>query len=413
MSDERLRQGYNTVLTTLQPAEAAKAGPRRGAAASIAAQAQLGLAALALNDAIDAELACSRKQTDIRKLQNHWTGFKSLQASLGAFDPAAEIARLEEERTARAAEITAAQQQLAATQAELEAMRTRITSLEEQARSRWREETEIRQGAVDLGEVERSPVIEEANQVKRQGDAFDRQASETRALLESQEPALRDIEAEIDRLTTQSEQFSQDIEALRAEHAERQRLATEAADEAAALAGVITGVVEELSDLRDAVPAAWKAVADACDAARSEATVAVSTARDMAQIQIGSAEQMRADALAHQAAGSEAHASTMQMLASTQPPLPAADEYAEAAEAAGQKAEELRGMAEAAYRDAADAFETMAGDQDRVAGAMADLTSRLRAKAGSGEPAIETDPQAGQPEAPEPDAEPQDPETAG
>lgn len=403
LNEDRLREGYTSVLTTLRAAESGAAGPRRDAAASLAAQAQLGLAALALDDAMQMELVCARKQAEIRNLQNHWTDLKSLQASLEAFDPAAEIARLEEERTARAAEVTAAQRQLTEAKADLDAIRARVDSLEAQANTKWREETEIRKSAVDLGEVDRAPLIEQANDVKRQGDAMDRQASEAKAMLDSKEPALRDIDAEIDRLTTQSEQLSQAIESLRAERAERVELAGQTAEEAGGLADRIAALVAELEQLREGAPAAWQAVADACDAAESKAGGA---SGDLAQIQAGAAGQTRADALAHQAAGCEAQASTMRLLADTQPALPDGAAYAAAAETAAQQASELRTSAQAAYGQAADAFGALAGDGDRVAEAMKQLSTALKAKVGqpgaegaspAGEPTDSGEPAAAEP----------------
>lgn len=392
LNEDRLREGYTSVLTSLRAAESGAAGPRRGAAASLAAQAQLGLAALAMDDAMEMELACARKQAEIRNLQNHWTDLKSLQASLEAFDPAGEIARLEEERTARAAEVTAAQQRLSEANADLDALRARIESLEGQANAKWREETEIRKSAVDMGEVDRAPLIEQANEVKRQGDALDRQASEAKAMLDSKEPGLRDIEAEIDRLTTQSEQLSHAIESLRAERTERVELSGQTAEEAGGLADRIAGLVGELQDLREGAPAAWQAVADACDAAQSKAGGA---SGDLAQIQAGAAAQTLADALSHQAAGCEAQASTMRLLADTQPALPDAAAYAAAAESAAQKAGELRDSAKAAYGEAAGAFGALGGEGDRVAEAMTQLSKALKAKAG--EPAAEGVSPAGEP----------------
>ncbi len=391
LAEDRLRDGYSTVLTTLRPAEAGSAGSRRAAAASLAAQAELGLGSLALADALDTELACARREAEIRTLQNHWTSLKSLEASLLAFDPSGEIARLEEERVTRAAEVTVARQELAEAQAELDGMRSRIASLEEQARVKWREETEIRQSAVDMDEVTRASLIADATRLKRQGDALDRQASELRAELESREPALRDIEAEIDRLTTQSEQLSAAIQALQTERSQRVALAEETAAEASALASRIAEVVGQLDDLREAAPAAWQTVAEACDAAAGKAGAASGAASNLGQIQSGAAEQMRGDALVHQAGGCEAYASTMRLLAQTEPALPRTEAYAAAAAAAEQKAAELRSLAETAYGQAADAFEALGGEGDRVERAMQQLGGTLREKAGTpAAPAEET-----------------------
>ena len=95
--------------------------------------------------------------------------------------------------------------------------------------------------------------------------------------------------------------------------------------------------------------------------------------------------------MVHQAGGCEAYASTMRLLAQTEPALPRAEAYAAAAAAAEQKAAELRSLAETAYGQAADAFGALGGEGDRVERAMQQLGGTLREKAGTpAAPAEET-----------------------
>jgi hypothetical protein len=362
-SVEDRRKRYTQIVSSLTPIATGQGagGAQAEAASAMLAQAQSGLAEIASRDVLEAEQAALGKIIAIRAAFDQWLSQKAVADSLRAYDPAPELAKLDEEIARRQAEAAHA----AEDKQKQEALVAKTRQQAEQARSQVEafrsQEASIRAGAAGASETAKAAALEQALAVKRQGDEYEKQAAGFEAVAASQAPEVVTIQSQIDKLNRQVELLRDAKKSLLARAEASKAQAAAASEEANAGSKRVSELVTELDAARARVPELTEAAAKQYKAAVGSAKKSGSgTNRDAANMAAGNYEQSLGDLLAGRARGLSAYATVMKTLsAGGQPGVTPA-----MASEAQKAADDALAEAQETYRQAISSFEGVRGSPE-------------------------------------------------
>lgn len=353
---------YNEVINAMQPLAAGE-GALAADAAVLVAQAQRGRGIHALDQAAALENDAINMMPGIRARLRGWQMHNAAAEAAAAYDPSPELSRIDADVRARQEEA----EQQRSRKAEIE---SRVSELLNQVADRLAKASALRDDAGSLQlripSVTATEGLELAERIRELSREADRLEFEARDLKNQADRLALDVQGskvQIDKLTTQVELLGQSRAAVQArakaseEEAARARAdAQKAAAEIAARVDTGDGALTPFRE-NQIVPATEEALRE-FQAAASSARGGVGARRSNAQIAIGQAQQSLGDTLWNRALGYEAYGQLMEELATAEPALPAAAEYASRAGAAQASANEARQSAFEAYQAAKGAYES-------------------------------------------------------
>lgn len=408
---------YQAVIAKLKSVDDDASGAAAAAAQLLLARAHAGLAEMSAGETAAAESAWLDRTTLARLTFDRALSQRAVSQALASFDPTKELADLDEQirqREQEAAEARQAQQTQQQLVDKINADAAAATAKAEAERVR---EAEIRAGMQGASETQRAAILEQAREVKRRGDEFEKQAANLAAEAAKEAPEIASIQAQIDKLNRQVELLRVAKQALRARAEASQAQAAEAArearqtdDEVTALLAAVRQSGEEAATLTEQTIQIYRTAIAAAN--KAAGTGASNELKANANIARGNYHQSVGDVLAAHARGQLANAQLLSALAAGSQPGVTAAQAAEARAAFDQ----TRSAAYQAYTEAADLFSRASATGD-LKTRLESLSERMRKLNEALAPAASPDAPADAPA--EPDAPPADdapadqPETTG
>lgn len=350
---------YSEASSAVQAASSAMTPAEAAAGGLITARSHAGKSLVASDAAAEAEAESLRR---IGRINLALTDYLALRAAASASDQfdtqgaATNFDQLIAEKSRGIAERQTARGR----------MEERIRSLHAQAEAKFGEAKvhadragELRQRAVKLTAVEATPLIEQANQARRQEDALRLEGMRLTAQAEQLAPELSEAQLFIEQLTTQRATLESNKAQLLAMAESNRRAGAEARAKAGEIAAEIDAQLRELRSLRAGeVKTQWEAMIGSLRSAASAAKKSQSDSPASAKVMIGQAQHALGNALWQQALGMKAYASLLSSLAQAQPALPNQGQYQAELNEVVAAAKSLATEAATAYDDAKAAYET-------------------------------------------------------
>lgn len=363
-SIENRRKIYSSVLSSVS-AIGDKAGSGQQAAASLLkARAQAGLAQIQAAEAAGGESAFLADAIAARSVLDKWISQNATAAALEIYDPAQSLAEYDTQIADKSREADQAMAAKVAQEKRVADIQAEAQGVQLQARAARERETQVRARAQGVAAVERSGIIQEAAERRREADQLDRRAAELLAHAAAEAPKVAELELQANRLNTQQALLRQAQSDIRARYEASRQHAAGAREDAKAAGARLAELLTSLGTARDALaPASDDAVSGYAKAVAS-AKQAASLGRDTKQSSTaaaGSFQQSMADAMATKALGMDRHARLLEAAANVQPPLSGAQFWKEKASAARASSNAIASEVKAAYEAAVGLFESSGG----------------------------------------------------
>lgn len=370
------------------------------AANLLLARGYAGLGEISAQEAAQLEAGASLQISPISAALDQWLAQNAAADALAAYDPAKDIAEIEKqigEKQKLADTARANKDRMIAGISDLEGQ---VADLTAQARALREQAAEVRGRATGVSETMRLELLTEAVRIGRSADQIEKEAANLMAKIAIEKPAADNLQRGIDELTTQIQLLRTDKDNLRQRADQNAAAAKRARDEAQAAAVRLTQMLGALTTAREGVTGPTDAAVAAYEKAVAAAKKAGQGAREskgQSAIAAGNYQHALADVLATRARGERSYADLLQTLATAQPPLPNASDFASKAAAASDAAKASLEAARAAFEAALNQYSSAggAGDtQDRLEALEATMNRLLGKQPEGGEEAAPTAPDA-------------------
>ncbi|HZW07407.1 MAG TPA: hypothetical protein VFF65_09800 [Phycisphaerales bacterium] len=341
----------------------------RAAALTIAARAKAGIASLDTKAAVAADKELTEHLDDLRRGLNTFTLQKSIaEANTGAGTQGL-IQTLQGSLDANKKAADDARKEAAAGQAAADELAARTKSVTAQAVAKRQEASSLSATMQGVSATQGLEILKRATVIQAEADALDQQAADLGAELGLAQAALARVRARAAALDDQSAQIQADIAAAQSRLEEERKLADSAGKAADAAAAAIRQKFADINTFRSgklepALQAAVTSSQKAFDLTKQAASKSAANAQSIAGGNTGklaqaSMQQNYADALVTQARAFDQLAGMLAIVASAQPPLPDAAEYAAAADAARKTSDETLTQARDMYGTVREAIDSI------------------------------------------------------
>ena len=369
------KAGYTEVINSLQSI-AGGDGPHAADAAVLVAEAQQGIAVQATERAAELLHAAQLRQSSIRAQLRAWQMHSAAAAAAASYDASPEIAAIDRSTREKQDQAEAEQARKATIEADIAGLLRQVTDRLAQASELRAQAGNLRLEIARVSETEGLRLTEQIRELSRAADKLEFEAREIKVRADRRNLDLQESEVEITKLTNQIELLGQSRSAVQTRAAASQEQAARARGDAEKAAVEIASRVDTgenaLTPFMDTqASAAMQEAISGFKSAIASANKARSTRKSAANLAIGQAQQNLADIQWSYAQSLDSYAQLMAELASAQPALPAAAEYASRAETASQQATEAKQAAYDGYQAAKSAYSG--------AGATGDARDRLNA----------------------------------
>ncbi len=388
------------------------------AANLLVARGHAGLGEIEAQEAARLEASASYKISPILTALDQWLTLNVSADAYAAYDPAPELAAIEQQIGAKQKLADDARAAKDRQQAVIDGLEKDSADAMGRSRALREQAAEIRGRATNVSETERLDLITEAVRVGREADQIEKDAATLLARVDVEKPSLEALQKGIDELSTQIQLLRADKDTVRQRSERSAEAAKNARDAARAAADRVMQLLGELTKAREALAepteAAIKAYSDAAGAAR-KAQSAKET-KVQAYVATGNYQHALADVLTTQARGQAAFAELLNRLASARPALPNAADLQGRATAATEAAKASRDRAKEALQAALTAYGTGGGSgdtQERLDALERSLNDLLGNQPEAADAPMEEAPMGDEAPAEEPAAEPAPAETGG
>ena len=379
-----VRSTYQSIRGSLAPALEGGTEAQRSAAQLLTGQSHAGDAELAALDAAGIERESTRRQAQAQTLAGRLYVWRLARADAeGSYDPAAEIASIDEQIAGAQTDRAAAQARFDAAQQSLEALQQQARDGAERARTLRAAEATQRDTLLATDGPGRAEAAQRVFEAQREADAADQSVADTEAEI----AVAQALAAERARAVAGTERLIELLRASRASLLEREtrgtRLAQADRDQASATAAEIEKLLTDLDELRSgALAEAYRSAEQSFQKAAS-ALRGVAGGGTSAPLWLGATQHAMAEVNKTRAASEIRYASFLEGLSAAGARLPYAGQLDSRAKAAREHAASLDAASRDAYRSAAGAFQRAArGPQADALRALADSLS-AEADAGS------------------------------
>jgi hypothetical protein len=348
------KASYEKVISSLDKAAQSTEPGEATAARLIRAQAYMRQGDEAAAQAAVEERSSHRIAQAARAQHDRWHNLQAQATALEQYDPKGDIAKIDEQIAARDAEIAQTKTELAKAEQELAALRQGAEEAQAKSQAKRDSEMSIRGRMIDKSQVERAELVKQANNAKREGDAFDLQAADLLAQMGRQQPAIAELQTKVQRLEAHKLVLgaSRQNAVAAAEQARQQAQRTRdgvVSGGKVELVGAkqvgeeLTGTIAALKEARAKLDAPTDNATGLYDKALGEVSKAKGgggAARGGGDTRLieASVHHARADLFLSRGNGLASHAALMKLLGESEPKLPSAAEYASAAKEASTAA---------------------------------------------------------------------------
>ncbi len=305
------------------------------------------------------EIGLFNRLSSLRSHLEQYVNHKQIASAAALYNPAEQIAALDK----TSALLDQASGERAKAKADLEAQITVLVNavkLKNEAAAKLDDKAgNLRKTLSGMSATNAAPVVEEAAGLKRQADRLRQDAQ----LVDADATQLRSQLPELQLAVAQIESQKKGIAQTKADFAEKMAFnsaqATKSNTDAAKVAAAIE---EEVADLKKAREGAWTTANDGRLSLLRQALGTAQKANADAPLQskltVGSIQQAIGDVHLSRAVESRTYGQLMQMLASSNPALPKADDYKTEADNAAKARDEAATAAKEAYEAAKSAYTT-------------------------------------------------------
>lgn len=346
---------YNDVVNE------AKAGIDAGAVSQnaallVTAQAQLGQADEPMSQYAAAEREALNRVTVIRSLLAAYVEHSAMAAAARQYDPAQDLAAIEQGIAGKAKEIAAQDKVRADVDARVQALRADAKTELDAAAALDAEAAQLRDQASKVSAVQGEPLVKQAAEKRRAADARRMKGLQIQAQIDVTVPQSEEAKLVAEQFAKQKE----DLEATRQELMDRDRAAKEqaaaATAEAARTAQRLASELDELAKLRDG------GMAQAAEQSQSRLNAAKASAQKAANAPgakalLGDINQALAELAWQRAFGFSTHAQLLESIAATSPAVPEQARLADAAKASREGEKKSLEEAKEAFDAAKSAYE--------------------------------------------------------
>ncbi|MBK7405450.1 MAG: hypothetical protein IPJ41_12660 [Phycisphaerales bacterium] len=352
---------YNEVIQTLSAFSKGQDALAADASVLIAS-AQRGLGIRAASGAASLEKLAIDKFPGIRARLRAWQMYNAAAAAAGSYDPAPELARIDQDTRARQGEAEQARAKKAAIEKQIGELLAQVADRIGKASALRDQAGTLQLKIAGVSATEGLELAKQVRDLSRQADELELEARGLQGQADRLEIDLRAATVEIDKLASQIELLGQSRAAVQARDKAAKEDAARARGDAQQAAVEIGQRVDSgdgaLTPFREQQiePKAAEAM-KFLNSAVTSANNGKSARKSNAQIAIGQAKQSLADAEWTSALGLDAYAQLLEELANARPALPAAAEYATRSKDARAAATEAKQAAYDAYQAAKSAYE--------------------------------------------------------
>jgi hypothetical protein len=363
-SDNSRKKTLGEVVSALTSVVSEKDPGKSSAAAVLLSRAKEGLGEIAAKEASETELKFVAETSVTRALVDQWNSQHASAAAASKYDPSKDLAEIDKS----IAELNAAAKKREADKAAQERVVAEIQSRAETAHASARKErdreADIRKSGEGQSQTAREQIIRQAVEASRAADALDKQAADLAAEAAKEQPKVAEIASDIDRIHAHIEYLRNSKANIeqRADAARQQ--SASAQHDADAVGKPITDSLAELAMLRDTAsgPAsdAQKKFEEAIAAAKKSSTAENKAGANAAQ---GAAQQSLGDLLSVKVRSLTVYLATLEAVAKSVPPAPAAGDAGKKADEVRKELEDARERAKNAYKDAIASYDKAGASQ--------------------------------------------------
>lgn len=305
------------------------------------------------------EIGLFNRLSSLRSHLAQYVNHKQIASAAALYNPAEQIAALD----TTSAKLESDSADRAKAKADLEAqiaVLVNAVKLKNEAAAKLDEKAgNLRKTLSGMTATNAAPVVEEAAGLKRQADRLRQDAQ----LVDADATQLRSQLPELQLAVAQIESQKKGIVQTKADFAEKMAFnAAQATKSNADAAKVAAAIEEEVADLKKAREGAWTTANDGrlslLRQALGTAQKASTDAPLQSKLTVGSIQQAIGDVHLSQAVESRTYGQLMQMLATSNPALPKANDYKVEAENAAKARDDAATAAKEAYEAAKAAYAT-------------------------------------------------------
>ncbi|MGD9791072.1 MAG: hypothetical protein AB7Q00_08505 [Phycisphaerales bacterium] len=342
---------YKKAITDLAPI-VAEGGGTGAAAASLAAQSGLGVAERAVAKVHEASAEVRTSLASARLNLNSWITRSTAASVTGAFDPAPQIAELEQSRGEIENRIRTLTDEKRNVSGQIESLRQQARAKTDEATRYFAQAADLQSHASTMSASAGLTLVEEAQEAKRRGDAEAMAATTLNSQADVLQPKLQNATLELDLAQNRLTNLNDSAADLEAQRSAAQRAASEARNNAVQYSQQVDFFVE---GARKAMTESFESsVAEAerlVNSAMKDASSASQTLPLQGKLVQASGHMTLADVKATAASLTNDYARLLEAVAAAAPAVPNQSEYV-------AKAREARSQAEAAYAASVEAIES-------------------------------------------------------
>lgn len=396
---EERAKTFNNVLKSVAAATTSSNAGEAAAAQGLIARANSGLAEMSAYRLADIERAAVADIAQIRAVFDQWLSQKSVADSLRAYDPSAELTKVDDEIRTREAEAARAREAKDSQAALVAQTKAKAAQARQQAAGFRDQEAALRTSVASASQTQRAAAFEQALGIKRQGDEYEKQAGVFDAEAAAQEPEITSLDSTIQKLERQVALLRESKQAMITRANASKAQADAAAAEADEGARQVTELLAKLDERRGSLEGPHGDASKYYGAALAAARKAASpdpAGKAAANLLVGNIQQSMGDMFATKARGLGAYAALLSNLNQGGQPGVGADRVQSAREAHAAAVTAAR----EAYNAASQAYQNSGGSAEakerlaKIAEAVAALAKEPEAAA----PAAPADAATGEPE---------------
>jgi hypothetical protein len=357
--DATRQKTFTKVAGDLAPAVSGGTDAEKSTASLLVCQTQLGLGEDATADAAALEREALNRITEADALVSKWRMRSAVAGAAEAYDPSGQRADIAKSRQEKEGAIQREQARKTEVQGQLDDLNAKSKAKMDAAAAKEAEYGRLTQEAVKLTAVQAAPIVEQANKVKREGDALRLDGAKLDAQAQSVAPLVTEIDAIVSQLTNQKKNLEATDASLGQQLAGSKAEAAEARSDATAASVELEKQVTELTRLRgDAVEAAYGKALGLYGKGANAAKEAVKQSPGAGKVALGNAQMCIADAHWQKSQGLKAYALLLDSMATAEPALAKKGDYAALAKGATDQAKKELEDAAGALESAKSAFST-------------------------------------------------------
>lgn len=345
------------VQSSLQTVSQSGTDSEKANAALLAAQSIIGQAENASASLRDLELAYRNHIRGITSALSDWSYRSSVAAAAEALDTSADLAQIASSKTAKERALAGERQRLEQVRAQIDALNAQAATRLTAADAKATEYATLMQQTVGMTATQAAEVVERANVIRREGDAYRLEGSKIKAQADIQQPVVSEVQLLIQELENQIRNLDATAAALQRRQQAARNEASQARQAANLAANDADRLVNEAQTQRSgALADSYRQTADLFASAARQAGAAQNFSPAASKSLIGLGQLSVAEVNWSHAQGWLSYAGVLESLTAASPRLPQHADYTSKAQQARAQASELLARANEALEAAHTAY---------------------------------------------------------